>query len=197
MQHDLWFPSPISSDIIEGLNNSVIADFCLTMKETNTGRLISNYGGWQSNNLDLNTPELFELFSEIRAKLHILKTDIGMHDNVTLDIDNIWINVNQKTNYNSSHVHPRSAFSGTYYVKCNSETSGNISFRSPVTAHEYHLDSHWFKENNMLIAHTECFYYPANGLIVLFPSWLSHHVTPNTGDDERISISFNTKIKRL
>ena len=32
---------------------------------------------------------------------------------------------------------------------------------------------------------------PQNGLIFLFPSWLSHRALPNKSNQDRISISFN------
>jgi len=194
MQHDLWFPSPVSSSILQDLDNSKIENFCLSLRKTSSGREISNLGGWQSDDLDLSEPKLQELFFEIRKNLHLLKTDIGMKDNVELDIDNIWININEKGSSNQLHSHPHSLFSGVYYVKCIPNESGNITFRSPIVTHEYHLDDSLFKNNSMLIAHTRCFYWPIESKIILFPSWLFHYVTPNLGNELRISISFNTKV---
>lgn len=194
MRHDLWFPSPVSSDFLESLDNRKIENYCLNLKDQNSGRNLSNLGGWQSNDLDLSTPELQDLFVEIRKKLHVLKTDIGMADNVELDIDNIWININGSNSSNLLHSHPNSLFSGVYYVKCTDEASGNIMFRSPIATHEYHLDDRFFKQDNMLMAHTRCFYHPVESKILFFPSWLYHSVGQNEGNDARISISFNTKL---
>lgn len=35
------------------------------------------------------------------------------------------------------------------------------------------------------------------GRMVIFPSWLRHHVPSNAGADERISISFNLMFKNF
>jgi hypothetical protein len=40
------------------LDNDKIETFCLETKRGSAGRVISNGGGWQSNNLDGGTPEL-------------------------------------------------------------------------------------------------------------------------------------------
>ena len=194
MRHDLWFPSSISSEYLTSIDNRKIEDYCLMLKSKDPGRSISNIGGWQSNNLDINVPELQELFFEIRKQLNILKTDIGMKDNVELDIDNIWININEKNSYNDLHSHPGSPYSGVYYFKCNREDSGNIMFKSPIVAHEYHLDDMLFKNNPQLVGHTRCFYQPDEQKILFFPGWLQHSVTPNNNEQSRISISFNTQV---
>src|SRR5258706_16332468 len=51
------------------LDNDRIEKFCLERKKNNSGRVISNGGAWQSDNLDLATPELAELFAEGRKRL--------------------------------------------------------------------------------------------------------------------------------
>ena len=48
------------------LDNEKIEKLCLEKKKASAGRVISNGGGWQSDNLDAGTPELAELFAEIQ-----------------------------------------------------------------------------------------------------------------------------------
>lgn len=36
-----------------------------------------------------------------------------------------------------------------------------------------------------------------DGLLLLFPAWLHHSVTGNTGESERVSISFNIMFERF
>jgi uncharacterized protein (TIGR02466 family) len=194
MIHDFWFPSPISSEYLNKVDNEKIKEYCLFLRDSDAGRTVSNIGGWQSNDLDIETPELQELFSEIRNQLHVLKTEAGMKDNVELDISNIWINVNEQNSYNDVHTHPGSAYSGVYYVKCNQDDSGSIMFRSPIVAHEYHLNCELFKDNRQLVAYTRCLYPPVEQNVLFFPSWLGHNVMPNNSSEMRISISFNTQV---
>ena len=51
------------------LDNDRIEKFCLEKRKNSSGRVISNGGGWQSDNLDIATPELSELFGEVRKGL--------------------------------------------------------------------------------------------------------------------------------
>ena len=194
MHYDLWFPSAIGVNYFKDIDNDQIKKFCLDLKQKSPGRKLSNAGGWQSYDLPLDIPELQPLFQEIHKTFDEYKRDTGMLDEVILKVDNIWININEKGNYNTPHLHPYSAFSGTYYVKCNPQTSGNIVFRNPIANHEYHIHSQQFKHNSNLIGNMTCNYTPEERKIIIFPSWLYHHVEPNKDDDMRISISFNTKI---
>ena len=51
------------------LDNDKLEKFCLQKKKSSPGRKVSNGGGWQSDNLDLATPELAELFAEVGKRL--------------------------------------------------------------------------------------------------------------------------------
>ena len=51
------------------LDNDKIEKFCLQRKGASAGRVVSNGGGWQSDNLDAGAPELAELFAEVQKRL--------------------------------------------------------------------------------------------------------------------------------
>jgi uncharacterized protein (TIGR02466 family) len=191
---ELWFPSPICIDYLNTIDNNQIKNFCLDLKQNSSGRNLSNRGGWQSYDLPVDTPELQSLILEVERSFNSVKQTIGMKDELYLKIDNIWININNKGDYNIPHLHPYSIFSGIYYVEGNPETSGNIVFRNPTANHEYHIEPIHFKHENNLIGNMTCSYKPEPRKLIIFPSWLYHHVEPSNDNDTRISIAFNTKM---
>ena len=53
--------------------------------------------------------------------------------NVTQNIVNMWVNINEKHHYNEWHVHPFATLSGAYYIKHDgSAEGGDILFKHPI-----------------------------------------------------------------
>jgi uncharacterized protein (TIGR02466 family) len=79
-----------------------------------------------------------------------------------------------------------SVISGTFYVTV-PKGSGVIKFEDPrlskMMASPHRKDK--FKSASFAR------YTPQAGHVILFESWLRHEVETNTGNEERISISFN------
>jgi uncharacterized protein (TIGR02466 family) len=102
-----------------------------------------------------------------------------------------WINVNRAGDRNVLHCHPGSFLSATYYVKTpHNMCGGDIVFRDPrgpaVAMYETPgIELPWVG-SGMGIPFS-----PAAGHLLVFPSWLEHHVEPFTGNGDRISIAFN------
>ena len=85
-------------------------------------------------------------------------------------------------------------FSGTYYLKgVESGAEGNIVFKNPVNI-DYHMPSTKTVEQFTNITSGSYSEQPEKGKLVLFPSWLEHYVEPNLTNENRISLSFDTKI---
>jgi uncharacterized protein (TIGR02466 family) len=113
-------------------------------------------------------------------------------------ISNWWININSKNNTNILHVHPQSYISGAYYVKCDPELHGSISFDTPLKVKKVmfgeDIEPNEDQEQNHFT--TETWSYPPEvGKLLLFPSWLEHSVNSNLTDDIRVSISFNSQAR--
>ena len=51
MHTELWFPSVIWSSVIHVVDNAEVKSFAYHLQENNQGRTVSNYGGFQSQNL--------------------------------------------------------------------------------------------------------------------------------------------------
>ncbi len=169
------------------LDNEIIESFCLSKRKTDKGRNISNVGGWQSNDFNLNNPpkelkdltkSIFDFSSKICDFLNIERTLSG----------NGWMNINEYGHFNWSHTHPESALSGVYYVKT-PDGCGNIEFENPSMSMMTSIKVKGYNPFNSSSINIPS----EKGTMYIFPGWLPHKVHPNLSKEERISISFNLK----
>lgn len=103
-----------------------------------------------------------------------------------LNIKELWINLSKKDSFQEVHRHPNSDFSGVIYIQSNKD-SGNLNLVNPMETEINLLPKTKTYSDLYLIP-------PLEGLLVIFPSWLSHYVSKNKSPQNRISISFNIKI---
>ena len=103
-----------------------------------------------------------------------------------LVITQCWANRNPKGSKHHEHVHPNSIISGVMYFQIN-EKLPPIQFAKSIQD-GVKLDP--IKYNHV---NAESFMLPCKpGELILFPSSLKHSVPINVGDEDRISVSFNT-----
>ena len=159
---------------------------CIRRSTLESGRVVSNSGGWQSNNIPPNDYFFSEFILEIEEQANNFAEELGICQKGK--ISNLWININGYKDFNRRHTHGNSLISGVFYVKVSNESS-KIRFYHP----SYQLiDRDWnvkLKYNQ----YTSSFWDipPKKGRLLLFPSWLEHEVCPNLSQEKRISISFN------
>ena len=103
-----------------------------------------------------------------------------------LVITQCWANRNPKGSRHHEHVHPNSIISGVMYFQIN-EKLPPISFTKD---RQDGMKLNVEKYNHM---NSETFMLPCKpGELILFPSSLRHSVPTNHGEEDRISVSFNT-----
>ena len=103
-----------------------------------------------------------------------------------LVITQLWANRNPKGSKHHEHVHPNSIISGVFYLRQDPKLPP-IQF-SKSNQHAMKLDPRKYNTYN-----AETFLLPCtSGELILFPSNLRHSVPTNMGEEERISLSFNT-----
>lgn len=159
-----------------------------SLKESDPeGIKLSNCRGWQSSKGDFfKTDKSFRPFIEyISQRIGHLVEDVF---NRSLELTDLWINVNTPGSYNLSHNHPQSDIAGCLWVE-GPENSGNIILKNPngyvdfniIDATDYtaQLSSH-------VVIHT-----PIPGKMLLFPAHIMHSVEENLSQQDRISIAFN------
>jgi len=174
----------------EGLRQAI-----LTAENNYASTRRSNIGGWRSEPdlLEWQGVEITLFGNEIQQAIGQLLASTSGEQGFDGHIKiNAWANLLRKGNYNTVHNHPESAWSGVYYVD-----AGTSDTTNPLSGVLELLDPRPFVE--MVAIPGSPFGRPArieaeNGLMVLFPSWLYHHVHAYTGEGERIAIAFNVSM---
>ena len=187
------FPSSIHS---LGINNfddykdQLIQETYQERDEDPIGRKISNRGGWQSNQINIQ-----ECKSKTLKKIIIdsLSGFTPISENVSMVIEG-WKNINAPGDFNVKHDHPRSNLSGVLWIKT-AKNSGNLVFTSPQLFNKFQELYNYTDEFKYDTKSYMTYYFPpTEGRILLFPSSLEHEVEENKSDEDRISYSFNIKL---
>ncbi len=195
------FPTPVALfEVPDGprINAALEARIFAREREVPSVRR-SNWGGWQS-------PDDFPKWCGPEGET-VLATAQGLATQLTADREgrrvagkwrmNAWANVNRHGQGNEFHTHPGAFWSATYYVR-----DGGVA-DDPSLGGEFEIQDPRGVAPAML-APLMAFAIPGGqsvgaselirpraGLMVMFPSWLSHGVRPYGGTDVRISIALN------
>ncbi len=102
-----------------------------------------------------------------------------------------WYHVTTTNGMHESHIHPSCSWCGIYYLKSGNDDSGHTVFESPVRS--TYIDRGNLFLNNMSTVRIK----PEDGLLVLFPSYLSHYQSMYKGTEDRIVIAFNASVNKL
>ena len=176
------------------LNIDSLIEFCYEMKRKDEkGVEISNIGGWQSNDVINEThTEFVKLKTEIEGAAKIYHEEMKFKKTLKQRISKIWININQKGHSNEFHDHPRSIFSGAFYL---TKRNAPIMFQHPFRdINTYFWDESIVEEWNFYNAGVSNIL-PKPNILLIFPPWAEHKVKPNEEDTDRISLSFNTQLQ--
>ena len=97
---------------------------CIKRSTLDSGRVLTNLGGWQSNNIFSNDDFFSEFILEIEKQANNFERELEI--NQSLKLFNLWININGYKDFNLRHTHANSIISGVFYVKV-PDKSGKIS----------------------------------------------------------------------
>ena len=153
------------------------------------GRQLSNRGGWQSElyAIDKSSETLQSVITKSLQGFTPIKNDVLMK------VEG-WTNINQPKNFNIKHNHPQCNFAGVFWIKV-PDKSGNLIFESPHSFTSFaEINCYTDKFQKETRSYLSCVYEPLEGEIVIFPSFLSHCVSENESNEDRISYSFNIKL---
>src|SRR6266566_7087522 len=155
----------------------------------------TNYGGWHYafDLFELKAPVIAEFREQMHQHVQAFLNHFRPEGRKKEDKFRLrgWMNVNRAGDFNMLHSHPGCFLSATYYVKVPpTMRGGEIFFRDPrgpaVAMYETPgIDLPWVGSGLGVP------FSPAEGRLLLFPSWLEHRVERFTGTGERISIAFN------
>jgi uncharacterized protein (TIGR02466 family) len=183
--HDI-FPTPIVTvDLSSHLNldelKKTVDELSLEMDAHD---LISNgESSYATIRKILDCEELNYLRQVIQSEIRILQTKMGIK---CLTFTNSWINVMNESSHVDEHIHGMSVISGAFYINAE-EGSGNLFIKNPNHESQMLYD----KLEDTCYSQEYIEIEVKSGLLVLFPSWLRHHVRTN-GYNNRTVLSFNT-----
>ncbi len=180
----------------ERLNRELEAA-CLSIAEDDTAGqrwcARNGYPGYTSyaslNDLPWRVPVFGELVKALDA--HVagfakeLDYDLGGRK---LVCDSLWINILPSGGVHTSHIHPHSVVSGTYYVTV-PEGASALKLEDPRLGFMMAAPPRKAKarpENRQF-----AYLAPKPGTVILWESWLRHEVPLNEAESERVSVSFN------
>jgi uncharacterized protein (TIGR02466 family) len=150
----------------------------------------SNRNGWHSDLEILENPSFAVLKKTLINVSRMALDDYGVDAGDRVFSFAGWANVHDRGGYNTSHVHPGSWLSGTFYLKT-PEGSGRLFFEDPRQA--LRMESVPLKKNLPITparARGRFYVNPKPCRLVIFPSWFEHGVE-SAECDERISLAFN------
>jgi len=160
-------------------------------KQDKKGAKKSNANGWQSQSIISNEFN-DDTFTELVDNIHDIVNACAESSKLpSLSISNLWFNINRGYCYNSPHTHPKSVFSGVFYIKANGN-EGEIEFLRDDDSQNFLPEL--TEPPSFYTSHSKKYTPEANTLLV-FGSWMKHWVIPNLTKLDRISVSFNTYVK--
>jgi uncharacterized protein (TIGR02466 family) len=159
-----------------------------TNQRDNTSMSFSNPGCFRINNPCTNISWLFD---QINVLLHEAINFYQLEDNVfdqfpiSSKFDfSWWANVNSPGSRNSLHTHKEDELSCVYYLQ--GTNTGDLRFPNPANLLGDCCKTSPFTRDFLFA--------PADGDLIVFPSWLPHEVEPNLSNRERINVAFNFKV---
>ena len=171
----------IEIPVPQGLSN-----YCLKMDKNNSFRGFINV--LQSEKNIHHDAGLFNAYLN-EDFFYPLTTALKTIFNGNLDLTSSWVNVFTKDSYNLQHSYPNCDISFIWYVKAPEENcGGEVVFTNPnyfkISNSEEYMKPEYINR---------CSYYsdykitPADGMCLVFPSYLEHHVTKFTKECTGIS----------
>lgn len=180
---ELFWPTPIYKIDLSSLGlKKLFSEHAFELENNKQSRTLSNVGGFQSKLLDPDEEpwhNLKAIIDKVCTKMMDLNIDWVV-------IEQMWLNINRKNNFNILHNHGgQYTIAGTYYVSV-PKNSGKIVFRNPAPGavlNPTFLWDHFQGELQRFDVH--------EGMLLLWPSYLEHFVDQSETDEPRISISFD------
>lgn len=153
-----------------------------------------NYDGGFTTYFDKSSIDHLRGVSKLKEAIYGVSASFMKEMKYVVNLDKcsiqLWVNVMRKDGFHGIHNHPRSVLSGTYYVQT-SEDSAPIIFENPTNIYRGH---------DCVVEKPEDFSPYTSPLLainaqpntmLIWPSWLYHHVPRHNSSIPRISMSFN------
>ena len=149
------------------------------------------YGQQAQSFANLHHREDFSGFTRIALSAGRNVLDFLKYKYTDCYITDCWANVCRKGESHRAHIHPNNVLSGVYYAAA-PKGCGDIVFDDPRAQAKVLIPD--ISEPTPLNTH-EFRVEPVSGMLIMFPSWLTHRVSLSQSAEDRISISFNLMLR--
>lgn len=148
----------------------------------------TSYGSLDQLHKLSSTFENLEKKINIHVSGYLKSLDYQAKIKKDLKMTDCWINIMPEGAQHTSHIHPLSVISGTFYASVPPQAS-MIKFEDPrlalfMNSPPVRSKARWANKRFISLQ-------PKSGDVVLFESWLKHEVPTNHSKTPRISVSFN------
>jgi uncharacterized protein (TIGR02466 family) len=152
-----------------------------------------NYPGYTSYSSLNDLPKRDPNFAELKQALdkHAMAFARELHLDISgrrLRLDSMWVNVLEPGGVHTSHIHPQSVLSGTYYVEV---PPGASALKLEDPRHASMMSAPPRAEDAPEQERTFIYVKPEVGETLMWESFIRHEVPINTAKKPRISVSFN------
>jgi uncharacterized protein (TIGR02466 family) len=199
LEHSAIFPSPLTKYVWPDTDNfnRELVEVILTKEKQNPGLATTNVGGWHSEKNFQHWEEecatlLLNRITSLCAAM--LERVIGWSTNINDWNVQAWANINRLGDYNKFHHHIRNAnlLSGVYYASTGIEATDRVQPAVITFVDQYRLCG-----LNKIRAVDTFDVRPEPGLMLVFPSSLTHRVQKHRGSGNRVSVAFNLANKNF
>ena len=153
----------------------------------------SNYSNKLSKNkyiLDTHFSGLKEKFQD-HVKLYVNEICPPMNENLEFPITQSWISLTEPDKHHKVHCHSNSYISGVFYLK--TIENDCVIYLDPLSKIKNKINFPLKKDN--IFSASVAQVGVKDNILLLFPSWLDHEVSPNMSQMDRYSLAFNVWIK--
>lgn len=151
------------------------------------------YPGYTSYASLDDLPTRVSAFGDLKRRLD--RQAAAFADQLALDLkgrklvmDSLWVNILKPGGGHTSHIHPHSVLSGTYYVAV---PPGASALKLEDPRHAMMMAAPNRRPDAPEDLRGFVYVTPEPGTVLMWESWLRHEVPANQARSERISISFN------
>lgn len=153
----------------------------------------ANYGQRSKDSYILHKPEVRELSNFILEQVKKFGDEVLLYDYESYKFSQSWVSVKYPGQHHTMHTHPNSLISGVFYYGTSTESTPAIKFHKLFggTNVSYIRPKTKSDKRSSKFAHETFSINFEPGLMILFPSHLTHSVPVNKTDNVRCSLAFN------
>jgi uncharacterized protein (TIGR02466 family) len=197
MEIKTLFVTKLYRAAVDGVDNAALLKSCRAIasgdKAGQRWSKENNYQGYTSYASLNDLPKRDPNFASLKAALdkHAMTFARELHLDLSgrrLRLDSMWVNVLEPGGVHTSHIHPQSVLSGTYYVDV---PPGASALKLEDPRHASMMAAPVRREDAPESERTFVYVTPAAGEALMWESFIRHEVPMNTARQQRISVSFN------